>query len=225
MGRFATRSLLALPLAALVAVALPAGASATHKPGHGQSPGATDVTIAAQPTSIVYGSGSVFSGRLRAADNAGKTLELWADGYPFGGGEARVATALTTSSGSYSVTRRPGRNTNYHVRYGAFRSASVLVNVRFRMSVSVSDATPRAGSLVRFSGRACPASDGAVVSIQRRTSTGSYRTVARTALRAATRCSVYRRSIRVRSDGTYRVTTDDAARARGYSRARFLDAH
>jgi hypothetical protein len=64
-----------------------------------------------------------------------------------------------------------------------------------------------------------------VVSIQRRSSDGRFRTVSRTTLKDATSCSTYSRRVRIRRDGTYRVTTDDAARARGYSRARFLNAH
>ena len=152
-------------------------------------------------------------------------MALWADGYPFNTGDAEVARTQTTSNGSYSFTQRPDRNTNYQVRLGAVRTERVRVNVRFRINLSVSDSTPRAGQLVRFRGRACPESDGAVVSIQRKTSTGGFRTVRRTTLKAATACSIYSRRLRVRRDGTYRVTTDDAARTRGYSRARFLNAH
>ena len=59
--------------------------------------------------------------------------------------------------------------------------------------------------------------------IQRRTAAGAYRTVRRTKLRAATRCSVYSRRLRVYREGTYRVTSDDADHARGFSRARFLN--
>ncbi len=61
--------------------------------------------------------------------------------------------------------------------------------------------------------------------IQRRSSTGRYRTVRRTRLRAATRCSTYRRTFRIYRDGRYRVTSDDADHARGYSRSRLIDAH
>ncbi len=219
------RSLLALPVSALLAVALPIAANAAHKPGHQPGQGGVDLTIAAKPTTIVSGGATVISGRLRGSNNTGKTVALWADGYPFNTGDAEVARTQTTSNGSYSFTQRPDRNTNYQVRLGAVRTERVRVNVRFRISLSVSDSTPRAGQLVRFRGRACPESDGAVVSIQRKTSTGGFRTVRRTTLKAATTCSIYSRRLRVRRDGTYRVTTDDAARTRGYSRERFLNAH
>ncbi len=221
------RSLLALPAAALLAASISVVANAAHRPGHqpGGGGGAPSLTIGAKPNTIVFGGATVVSGRLRGQNNAGRTVALRADGYPFNVGNAVVATTQTSSNGSYSFTQRPDRNTNYQVTLGAVRSERVRVNVRFRMSLRVSDSTPRAGALVRFSGRACPESDGAVVSIQRRGSSGRYRTVRRTRLRAATRCSTYSRRMRIYRDGTYRATVDDAARARGYSRSRFLNAH
>ena len=205
-GLLVRRSLLVISAAALMAASLPVVASATHKPGHRPGAGGVDLTIAAKPTTIVFGGATVISGRLRGANNAGRTVALRADGYPFNVGDAVVARTQTSSNGSYSFTHRPDRNTNYQVTVGAVGSERVRVNVRFR-------------------GRACPESDGATVSIQRRTSTGRYRTVRRTRLRAATRCSTYSRRMRVYRDGTYRATVDDAARARGYSRGRFLNAH
>lgn len=219
------RSLLAIPAAALICVALPVVAFATHKPGHQPGPGGADLTISAKPRTITHGSATVISGRLSGQNNSGRTVTLRADGYPFNVGDAPVANTRTSANGAYSFTQRPARNTNYQVTVGAVRSARVRVNVRFRVSFAASDYTPRVGQLVRFRGRACPESDGAIVSIQRKTSTRRYRTVRRTTLRPATTCSTYSRRIRVSRDGTYRVTTDDAARARGYSRARFLNAH
>ncbi len=214
-----------VPALVVAIAALPVAADATHKPGHQPGPGGADLTIAAKPTTVVFGGATVISGRLRGPNNAGRTVRLRADGYPFNVGDAVVASTQTGSNGSFSFTQRPDRNTNYQVTLGAVRSQRVRVNVRFRMSLRVSDSTPRAGQLVRFRGRACPESDGAVVSIQRRSASGRYRTVRRTRLRASTRCSTYSRRMRIYRDGTYRATVDDAARARGYSRSRFLNAH
>ena len=223
------RTVLVLAVVAGVAVGLPVVANATHRPNHqpggGGGGGGADLTIAAKPTTIVFGGATVISGRLRGQNNAGRTVTLRADGYPFNVGDAVVARTQTSSNGSYSFTQRPDRNTNYQVTFGAVRTGRVRVNVRFRMSLRASDYTPRSGQVVRLRGRACPESDGAVVSIQRRTRTGRYRTVRRTRLRAAATCSAYSRRLRVHRDGTYRATVDDAARARGYSRSRFLNAH
>ena len=75
-----------------------------------------------------------------------------------------------------------------------------------RVSLRLSDSTPRRGQLVRFSGSVAPAHDGRVVYIQRRTSTGAFRTVGRTTLAdAGTSRSVFSRRMRVRSDGVYRA--------------------
>jgi hypothetical protein len=184
-----------------------------------------DLTIAAKPKTITFGGATVLSGRLQGPNNGGRTVSLRADGYPFNIGDRIVARTQTAGNGAYSFTQRPDRNTNYQVTLGAVRTERVRVNVRFRVSFAASDYTPRAGQLVRFRGRACPESNGAVLSIQRRSSSGRYRTVRRTRLRDAATCSTYSRRLRIHRDGTYRTTVDDAARARGYSRARFLNAH
>jgi hypothetical protein len=214
-----------------VAVALPVIAQADHRPGHpkpGPAPQAqTDLTIRARPNPTVFRGATVISGRLKGPDNGGKTVVLRQDEYPYGNGFTDVATTTTDAQGDYSFTRRPVRNTFYQA--AANRSTyvvavnQVLVKVRIRMSLRVSDATPRVGQLVRFRGRACPEHDGLTVRIQRKTRTGRFRTVRRTRLRAATRCSVYSRRFRVYRDGTYRVTSDDADHARGFSRPRFLN--
>jgi len=210
--------LLALP------AALPGPVAADHKPGHNPG-GATSLSIAAKPTPVVFGSATVLSGRLNTATKAGVTVTLREDPYPFGDGTKSVATAVTDAQGDYSFTRRPSVNTVFGVTASPVRSPNALVNVRIRMSLRVSDSSPRVGQLVRFKGRACPAHDGLVVRIQRRSSTGRYVTVRRTTLKDATTCSAYSRAFRIYRDGRYRVTADDADHARGYSRSRVLDAH
>jgi len=234
------RRLLPVVVAA-VAVALPVIAQADHKPGHAKPgqpkppkpspPAQTDLTIAAQPNVTVFRGATVISGRLKGPNNAGKTVVLREDEFPYGTGIRNAATTTTDAKGDYTFTRRPARNTAYQavantgVTYGTTVSIGVLVKVRIRMSLRVGDRTPRVGQIVRFRGRACPAHDGLLVRIQRKTRKGTFRTVRRTTLRAATRCSVYRRRFRVYRDGTYRVTSDDRDHARGFSRPRFLNAH
>lgn len=215
-----------LPFAAAVlavAVVLPVFAHAEHKAGHAPPGGGADLTLAAKPNPTVFRGATVLSGQLKSPNNAGKTVVLRADEFPFGDELRNVATTTTDAKGNYTFTRRPARNTSYQSVSGAAASAAVLVKVRVRMGLRVSDATPRVGQLVRFYGRACPAHDGLAVRIQRRTSAGSYRTVRRTTLRGGTRCSTYTRRLRVYRDGTYRVTSDDADHARGFSRPRSLN--
>jgi len=217
----------------LVAVVVPVEAGATHKPGHGPGgqapvypvPGPTpSLLITAKPTTTLFQGATVISGRLRAQSQAGQFVVLRADEFPFTG-DAPVAVTRTASNGTYSFIRRPARNTLFRTTVFGIRSPVVRVNVRIRMSLFVSDSTPRIGQRVRFRGRACPAHNGLLVRIQRRSSSGRYRTVRRTRLRAATRCSLYRRTFRIYRDGRYRVTSDDADHARGYSRSRVIDVH
>jgi hypothetical protein len=202
--------------------AVPVAANATHKPGHGD--GTRSPTISAQPNPVVYGRTTVISGRLRGPERTGKPVTLLGAPYPFADFRT-LATAATNGNGDYSFTQRPLANTRYRTRAQGVQSPDLTVLVRIRTSLHVSDSTPRSGQLVTFSGRACPEHDGSLVAIQRRTRTGSWRTVRRTRLRDATRCSVYRRRFRVYRDGTFRaVVAADADHARGISGRRFLDA-
>jgi len=219
------RPILAVLAVCLTAVALPlvADAAKPPKPPKPPGPGGADLTIAAKPNTTVFRGPTVISGKLKGAPRA---VTLREDAHPFGSGDRAVATVQSDQSGSYSFTRNPSENTTYQVTSGTVRSARVLVNVRIRMSLRVSDSTPRAGQLVRFKGRACPKHNGLAVRIQRKVGTGSFRTVRSTTLKPSTRgCSAYSRRLRVSRDATYRVTADDANHARGYSRSRFLNAH
>lgn len=222
------KRLLPAIVAVAVVAAMPVIAEADHKPGHTPGkpkppPGGTDLTISAQPNPTVFQRATVISGKLKGSDHAGKTVTLREDEFPFGDAFKNVATTTTDAKGDYAFTRNPARNTSYRVESGTKISPAVLVKVRIRMSLRVSDATPRVGQLVRFSGRGCPAHDGLPVRIQRKTAKGTFRTVRRTTLRGATRCSNYTRQFRIYRDGTYRVTTDDADHARGFSASRFLN--
>jgi hypothetical protein len=215
---------------AAAAIALPVIAQADHKPSHGK-PGNEELSITAKPNPTVYRNATVISGSLKAPDNEAKTVVLYEDAFPFGTDVKNVGTTTTDAKGDYTFTRSPARNTSYQAvadrGTGApvVNSQALIVGVRIRMTLRVSDNTPATGQLVRFRGRACPAHDGLRVRIQRKTPTGAFRTVRRTRLRAAARCSTFAKRMRVHRDGTYRVTSDDADHTRGYSRERVLNAH
>ncbi|MCA1702832.1 MAG: hypothetical protein LC808_05995, partial [Actinobacteria bacterium] len=204
----------------------PVVADAHHQPGHQGGGGAQELSLGAAPNPIVLDRGTVLSGRLKGTNKVGRTVTLDGAPHPFTSFTNNIATTTTSASGDFSFTRRPRLHTRYRVRVGNLFSPGVTVLVRQRVSLFLSDRTPRRGQLVRFSGRSCPAHDGAVVSIQKRTSTGGWRTVRRTRLREASRCSVYSRRLRVYTDGTFRtVVASDADHARGFSRRRSADAH
>ena len=211
-------------IAGAAALALvPVGASADHKPGHKGGPGQQGaLSIAAKPNPVVYGRSTVISGRLTGQNKSGQNVVLREDPYPFAA-LANTGSATTDAQGDYSFTRRPLVSTRFQVRQGSTDSAVVTVGVRIRTGLSVSDRTPRPGQVVRFSGRACPEHDGAVVRIQKLTRRG-WVTVRRTLLRDAGTCSVYSRRLAVRRDGTYRaVVRGDADHLSGISRRRTLD--
>ena len=215
----------AIPVcAAIVAGVLPVAAQGDHRPGH-PGGGAADLTISAAPNPTVFRGATVISGRLRGANNGGKSVILRQDAYPYGSGVRDVATATTNARGEYTFTRKPFRNTAYQAVVGTTLSAKVLVNVRIRIGLRVSDSTPAVGQFVRFRGVACPAHDGRVVRIQRQTTPAAWVTVARARLRDAGKCSAYSRRLRIRRDGTYRVWTDDADHARGFSPNRLITTH
>lgn len=214
------------------AAALPAVASAHHTTGHSGGPGSTANNVSIKATSpIVWGRSTTITGKLTGPGNNGVTVDLQSDPYPFAdNGFAPVGSSVTDADGDYGFKPSPKLHTRYRVVAKAsppVTSQIAVVNVRIRVSRRVSDRTPEAGTRVRFAGRACPEHDGKIAYIQRRTSTGKYRTVARTTLRdTGGECSRYARRVRVRRDGTYRVRVlGDADHWRGTSRRIRLDAH
>lgn len=220
------RLIFVIAAASSVAVALPVVADAHHTPGHPGGGPAQELSLGAAPNPIVLDRGTVLSGRLKGPNNGGKTVTLQGAPHPFTTFIKNIATTSTSASGDFSFTRRPRLHTRYQVSVGTLLSPSVTVRVRQRVSLFLSDSTPRRGQLVRFSGRSCPTHDGAVVSIQKRTSTGGWRTVRRTNLREASRCSVYSRRLRIYADGTFRtVVASDADHFRGFSPRRSAEAH
>ena len=217
-------------LAGLSMVALPAVAAGHHQAGHqgGGGPGGPGgpgtLSIAAEPNPVVFGRSTVIRGRLGGPDNAGKPVNLREDLYPFDAFQ-NVATTTTNAQGEYAFTRTPPVNTRYQARQGGIESVVLNVLVRIRTSLRVSDRTPRRGQIVRFSGRACPEHDGALVRIQRLTRRG-WVTVRRTRLRDALRCSVFSRRMRLYRDGRFRaVVLRDADHANGISARRLVDVH
>jgi hypothetical protein len=209
-----------------LATGLPTVASAHHRPDHTGGGPTGPLTLTASPNPVVFGGTTVLSGRLSGSDRAGQAITLRSDPYPFGA-LVNAATATTASDGRYSFARlRPLVGTRYQARLGGILSGIVSVPVRIRVGLYANDYTPRAGSVVRFSGRACPEHDGAIVAIQRRGSDGRYRTVRRTRLVDSSRCSVYSRRVRVSRDGRFRVVVArDGDHASGISRSRVIDVH
>lgn len=218
-----TKLALALGTAALAMT--PAAAEAA-KPPKQTPPGGGNLTLIATPNPIKYGSLVTLSGRLNGANNGGQAVSLQSDPFPFDMFK-NVATATTNTTGDYSLTQKPLVNTRYQATQGGTTSGIVTVLVRPRVSLRLTDYTPKSGQLVRFSGRVCPQHDGSTLLIQRHYSTG-YRTVRKTTLRdiPGSTCSSYKRTFRIYRDGRYHTAIarhDD--HFTGVSAPRVVNAH
>jgi hypothetical protein len=92
------------------------------------------------------------------------------------------------------------------------------------VSFRVSDPTPKKGQRVRFFGTVAPTRAGKPVLIQKKTSTGTYKTVTRTTTSSK---STYSKRLKIRRRGTYRVVVQSLAQDLddGTSRSRTLRVH
>lgn len=220
---------------AIVGLAVPAAVLADHRPGHQGGGGGSQGALTIDATSpIVWGRSTVISGTLRGSNESGQVLDLEADPHPYSDSEfATLATTATDARGDYRFVAKPESNTRYRVVAKTLSppvtSSVATVLVRIRVKLAVSDSTPRARRVVRFSGTACPEHDGKLAYIQRRTSKGTFNTVSQTLLRdvEGETCSSYSKGVRVRRDGVYRVVarSDDGDHARGISRRVRIDVH
>jgi hypothetical protein len=219
------RSLIWISIAvgAIASMALAAAAATAAKPTEVQ------ITVSATPTTITYGQTTDVSGKVTGALKANQKVTLEANPAPYTGGYDDLATAFADTSGDYRFAGvKPLLNTRYRVSTGPVpqgTSSELLLKVKIKVVLRLSDTTPRRGQRVRFYGTAAPEHDGRVVYIQRRSSTGSWRTVSRTVLRdAGTEVSAYSKRIRVRRNGTYRARVyrdgDHATGTSGRKRAR-----
>ena len=198
--------------AGAMAMAVPLVATADHKPGHADKPqGTGNLTITATPNPVRFGREVTISGTLRGKDSGAKAVELQHDPFPYGTAyESKpVATGTTTADGDYAFKVSPKVNTNYRVVAKTdpeARSDNLTVGVRPRVTRRVSDATPRKGQTVTFSGTVTPAHDGRRVYIQRRKADGTWATVASTRLTDnRSENSAYKRDLRINRDGAFRV--------------------
>ena len=82
-----------------------------------------------------------------------------------------------------------------------------------KVTLKVSDKTPREGSRVRFYGSVTPTDDGKV-RIQKRGRGGSFKTVTTAALKDAGARSTFSKRLRVKADGVYRARFGSALSAK-----------
>ena len=209
------RALLAIAAsAATVALLVPLVATAGHNPGH-KGPGGPnpDLTISADPNIVRFGKTTTISGRLRGPDNAGKTIELGENPFPFRDNDKfkSVGTTTTDSNGDYSFQVTPELNTNYRTRAEVEPeevSGPVFVRVRMRITRRVDDRTPERGQAVTFTGKVVPEHDDGNVLLQRRRPSGTWRTLANVGLEPGLPTednSVYTAEVEIKRDGVWRA--------------------
>lgn len=193
------------------------------------APAPATLSLGAKPNPVVFGRTTALSGMLTAAKAGDQKVDVQADFFPYDGRFTKVTTAKTAANGAWTAAVKPPLNTRFRAHKGKTNSPVITVLVRIRVSLKVSDRTPKARRRVRFSGRACPEHDGALVGIQRRTRTRKWRTVRRTRLRdlAGSPCSRFSKRLRVGRDGTYRalVVSPHGDHANGRSSRRRIDVH
>lgn len=197
-------------------------------------PAASAKTNAPKPKSsanpVTYGKTIQITGGLKGNPSANLAIALQQSPFPYAA-YTTVANATSSATGAYAFSLIPLLNTRYRVVTTAATpqvvSGELAQIVNQRVSFSVGDKTPRKGVLVRFYGTVTPARDGSNVSLQRRTSTGSYATVKRIKLTdAGDLHSSYSRRVRVYKSATYRVTmSPTASLGAGTSATRTLKVH
>ena len=171
------------------------------------------LTLTAAPNPVPYGQAVIVGGILSGTGNAGRQVQLFQNAFPFTAGFTPVGTPLTTdAAGGFSIAvPPPAVTTQFRVRLVAdpgTASAILTVPVAVRVSTGVVIGHRRSDGvrLVRFAGRVRPARDGALYGIQRKTSKGTWVTVAGGITHHEdSTSSRYARRVRVRHSATYRV--------------------
>jgi hypothetical protein len=184
------------------------------------------LSIAAAPGAVKFGGSITLSGKLTGSNVDGRNVRVQADELPLDS-FSNAGNATTNATGDWSLVVKPNANTRYRARVGNLDSANIDVTVMARVSLRLSDRTPRRGQRVTFRGRVCPEHDTVTIALQRRSSTG-WNTIASPVLADIpnTNCSSYSVVRRVRRDGRFRARfLGDADHAASNSRAKRARVH
>jgi hypothetical protein len=196
-------------------------------------PSSSSISIAVSKKTVLFGFSTTVFGHVSGTKAPGAIVTLQVK--PFGSKAfTNVASKAASSSGNYSFTYFPPRNTVIRAVAKASPTATspgVFVGVQPFVGLRVGTLHPRRGQRVRFTGIVSPAFNGMLVWFQRRTSTGGWRTLAATTLFAATPGShgprsQYSRRLRINRSGTFRVVFPaPAGWISNHSRTRTLRVH
>jgi hypothetical protein len=174
------------------------------------------LSLSAIPNPVTVGGLTTLSGALTGTNNAGRDVVIKSNPWPYTQGFLPVGNVLVTNpDGTFSSTiASVPLNTQFiaQMTQGAQVASPVLgvaTTVKVTRRVRVKRFERR--GLLRFRGRVTPAVDGRAVVIQklRRHGSGGWFNVARTFARHTGKgYSTYRRTIRQRRGGRYRVVVE-----------------
>jgi hypothetical protein len=168
-----TRSTLAA--VAALAMAVPPAATA-------DSPPPRRVAIIAVFNPITFGDVSFINGRLVGTSQGGQHVVLEQSAPPFTDWVPAFETTAD-ASGYYSFEVQPGDTTQFRATAQGLPSRPVEIMVTPRITLT---AWAAGANSIRFSGRFGPARPAGLVTIQRRSSTGAWSTIASAGLGSGT---------------------------------------
>jgi hypothetical protein len=185
------------------------------------------LTLGATPNPVSPGGRTLIAGTLSGTGNAERQIVLQSNPFPYTQGFQNASDIhLTNGDGAFSfpVLTVP-LNTQYRVvlpNQPQVASPIVTVGVAPKVTVKAKRVRRTArGAVFRFSGRIVPAHDGTQVAIQRLKGT-TWTTVKSTvAKHRSSSASRYRKSVRLRRGGTFRVFagTNDGDHVESVSRS------
>lgn len=167
-------------------------------------------SLAANPNPATWGTGATLAGQLTGTGNAGRTVKLQQNAFPYTAKFTDVGNALVTDANGSFGFAVPLLTVTTQFRVVTVGSPSatspvVIVGCAVRVGVKTSARRVRRGQRVRFSGHVTPANDGALYAIQRLRK-GVWVTVKGGSLRhGSLTSSRYRKTMRIRHFGLYRV--------------------
>jgi hypothetical protein len=202
------------------------------------------VTLRLSTRNPTFGGLVRFSGTVTPAHN-GKVAQIQRRTSTGAWGNVASATLVAAAPvngiavSSFSTRLRLRSNATYRVSvspndgdHAAGTSSPTGVTVHVKVTLRLGTLRPAVGQLVRFSGTVTPAHNGKVAQIQRRTSTGGWRTVASATLVAArpvngVTVSKFSKRLRISRNGTYRVRVNpkDGDHGVGNSPTRTVRVH
>jgi hypothetical protein len=166
------------------------------------------VSLAATPNPVPFGKPTVLAGTLTGTGNAGRTVVLQSNPWPYTQGFKDAANQqVTNAQGGFSFPLLSVPfNTQYQVRMPerpTVASPIVTVGVKQYVKTHVSKHRVQRGHRVRFSGTVNPMGNGGQIAFQKKRS-GKWVTIGGTIVHSGGK---YAKSVKINRGGTFRVWT------------------